>query len=839
MRFAHEGDENTNFFHASASCRLRRNAIPSLLIDGVNITDHEPKAAALKAFFVDLLGSVSPTVWRFDIDSLYPNAPPLPASLSSPFSYEEIRSAFLAMNKLSSPGPDGFGPSFFSTFWATVATDVREVFDSFHDASIDLARINRAFLVLLPKIDAAIHPSHFRPISLQNCIMKGITKVLTTRLQSCIHSLVDADQTGFLSGRRISENIVYAADLLRCCHTRKTPTIVFKIDFKKAFDSVNWRSLIIILRARGFDNKWCDWMESILSTGHTAILLNGVPGDWIRCRNGLRQGDPLSPYLFIIVADVLQRLIRKAWRDGLLAHPLVDDVPCPVLQYADDTLILCKASTEAAACLKTILDDFASASSLAINFHKSCFIPMHVDPSDAALMASALGCHISSFPQPYLGLPLSPTKLPPSAYASLLSSFDRRLSGWRAQLLSSGGRLVLCNAVLNNLATYFMCSFLLPKSVLESIDKRRRAFLWTGTDSCSGARCLIAWDKVLLSKQEGGFGIKDLHRQNRCLLLNFVHKLHQTNPLPWKDWFFRHSGEDIGVFSSFPSFLERIIVECLPLYRSITRVEVVSGSTTSFWEDKWLVGATLAERFPALFSHATRPQASVALVVSRGLDLVPRLSRVAENELRVLQEIISNTHLRDGSDRRFIDSQSSPPFSSREAYLKLSPRHPLDSSACSAWALRLPNKLRIFAYLADIDRLSTRANLFHKNCAPSDVCAACPSVETGRHLFFDCPLADAVWARVGVPIPAGDFSVWNLQAPPTVDTGAWHECLAAILWCIWKARNELVFNSRPSTVCAILRQVVGDLALWRWRFKAADREPLDAARTLLLSCCIT
>jgi hypothetical protein len=151
--------------------------------------------------------------------------------------------------------------------------------------------------------------------------MKAITKVLTSRLQAYIHSLVDADQTEFLSGRRISENIVYAADLLRCYHNAKAPSVVFKVDFKKAFDSVNWDSLILILRARGFDDRWCGWMSQIFHTSHMAVLLNGIPGDWIRCRNGLRQGDPLSLYLFIIVADVLQRLIREAWRDGSLSHP--------------------------------------------------------------------------------------------------------------------------------------------------------------------------------------------------------------------------------------------------------------------------------------------------------------------------------------------------------------------------------------------------------------------------------------------------------------------------------------------------------------------------------------
>jgi hypothetical protein len=197
-------------------------------------------------------------------------------------------------------------------------------------------------------------------------------------------------------------------------------------------------------------------------------------------------------------------------------------------------------------------------------------------------MVASLGWPISSFPQPYIGLPLSPTKLPASAFAPLISPFDCCLSGWRAILLSSGGRLMLCNVVMNNLATYYMCSYLLSVGVVESIDKRRHAFFWTGKDSCPGVRCLIAWDKVWLSKPEGGFSVKDLHRQNMCLLLNFIHKLHPLDSFPWKDWFFRNSACDLGADSSSPSFLERIVSECLPLYRSITRVEVAGGAFTYF-----------------------------------------------------------------------------------------------------------------------------------------------------------------------------------------------------------------------------------------------------------------
>jgi hypothetical protein len=149
-------------------------------------------------------------------------------------------------------------------------------------------------------------------------------------------------------------------------------------------------------------------------------------------------------------------------------------------------------------------------------------------------------------------------------YAPLIQSLDRCLSGWKALLLSSRGRLVLCNVVPNNLATYYMCLYLLPQGVIDCIEKRRRAFFWTGKDSCLGARYLIAWDKPLLSKHEGGFGIRDLHRQNMCLLLNFIDILHLDDSLPWKSLFWEHYCRDLGVMTSSPSFIDKLLLPASP-----------------------------------------------------------------------------------------------------------------------------------------------------------------------------------------------------------------------------------------------------------------------------------
>jgi hypothetical protein len=191
---------------------------------------------------------------------------------------------------------------------------------------------------------SAVTPGSFRPISLQGCPVKIVGKMLTTRLQRQVSTLVDIDQTGFIKGRSISENFVYETELVQCCHKRKAATIVLKLDFAKAFDSVCWDSLLAILRARGFPDKWCDWIHQLQDTAKSTVLLNGVPGRWISCRKGLRQGEPLSPYLFILVADVLQRLLAG---DAAIRHPLAPNHPCAVLQYADDTLIVVGANSGA------------------------------------------------------------------------------------------------------------------------------------------------------------------------------------------------------------------------------------------------------------------------------------------------------------------------------------------------------------------------------------------------------------------------------------------------------------------------------------------------------------
>lgn len=249
-----------------------------------------------------------------------------------------------------------------------------EFLQAFHAGTVGLEFINRAVIVLFPKSIPATTPNAFRPVSLQNCPVKILTKVLTTRLQQQVQKLIDLDQTGFIKGRSISKNFVYATELVQCYHKRKTPTLVVKLDFAKAFDSVNWDSLDLVLQSRGFPLLLRRWMRHLLSTSMSAVLVDGILGPWISCHHGLRQGDALSLYLFLLMANILQKLVKA---NGLIRHPLLEE-SCPVLQYVDDTIILVKGNIEDAQCLKQTLNLFLEATGLTINFSKSTVTPLHV-----------------------------------------------------------------------------------------------------------------------------------------------------------------------------------------------------------------------------------------------------------------------------------------------------------------------------------------------------------------------------------------------------------------------------------------------------------------------------
>ncbi|XP_004963682.1 uncharacterized protein LOC101781465 [Setaria italica] len=815
----------------NATQRLRKNNIRELQVDGTLISSHAGKTAALTAHLRSLLRAVPTSTHPVTYDDLYATSRRVDAAkLITPFTEEEARAAVHAMNGHSSPGLDGFGPTFYKAAWATVAPAVMALAAAFHGGSAELERLNRAYVVLIPKHATAATPGDYRPICLQNCSIKILSKMMTTRLQGQIASLIDLNQTGFIKGRSISENFIYAMELIQCCHRRKLPTLVLKLDFAKAFDSVDWHCLLSIMATRGFPQQWNTWVSTLLHTSKLAVLVNGTPGPWFTCGRGLRQGDPLSPYLFLLVADVLQQMVKQNRR---IQHPVDATLPCPILQYADDTLILLKADAAGLQTLKEVLNLFSDSTGLHINYHKSTMVPMGITDETATQLQGILGCQLGSFPQTYLGLPLSNDKLRLSAFSPLIAKIDKRLSGWSASLLNSTGRTVLINSVVDSQLTHAMSTLLLPQGLIEIIDRRRRRFLWAGEDKVSGAQCLVAWEAACQPKAQGGLSLKNLPLQNRSLLLKHIHRLHHPAGSSWALWV-RGQVNISNLQGDILGTHWRDLETLLPIYRALTCSVVSNGASTNFWLDRWLPDGRLSDLFPLLISHATNTQLSVKQAMTDSLQryLAPRLSRRAADELSELESLLAQVVLREGADLRSSPLASDPSgLGARDVYSKLmeTAGSPAPPFVKFVWINRAPPRVKFFTWLLVQERIHCRANLKKKKILTEASCELCGLEETCDHIIFHCSFATSIWSSLEIDTSASSVtSLWTVPHPTIAPGKHYSTFLILLCWSLWKHRNEVVFQRAPASSQRFWTTCCTEARLWRERFKPSDRAAADA-----------
>jgi Reverse transcriptase (RNA-dependent DNA polymerase) len=298
----------------------------------------------------------------------------------------------------------------------------------------------------------------------------------------------------------------------------------------------------------------------------------------------VRQGDPLSPYLFILAADFLPVWFEALSRQNLIIKPFPQCRQC--LLYADDTLFIIQPEEQQVRILKALLNIYGKISGLKVNLQKSRMLVTSVDHQFVQMLADIMECVPSNFPITYLGMPLSDRRLTKEHFKALIMAIQSKLQGWKASLLSSGGRLTLLNSTLSTIPIFFMSTFMLPIWVINEIDKIRRRFLWHGHKEQIQRRYMspISWDMVTRPKNMGGLGVLDLKIMNQALMAKNIWHFLVRRTLREIDNSNEHGRPWLNIHATpFWSSLKQME----PLFSISLNYTIRNGEIVRLWHDAW------------------------------------------------------------------------------------------------------------------------------------------------------------------------------------------------------------------------------------------------------------
>ncbi|KAJ0744136.1 putative RNA-directed DNA polymerase [Helianthus annuus] len=774
------GDENSAFFHRMISINTARNRINGLQFNNRFVTDPDELKEEVRCWFKKQFAEPIRRRPDFSSEGLPSLSEQNGAILCDRFSEKEILLAIRSCHGGKAPGPDGFSMKFFNSFWSSFKEILMGVFNEFFSNGKISNGCNSSFVALIPKVKDPQLISEFRPISLVGSIYKIIAKVLANRLKLVISDISSPVQSAFVGGRNILDSPMIVGETVAWAKKSKVKLLVFKVDFAKAYDSLNWKFLLRLMEKMNFPSKWVMWIKGCLASGMGSVLVNGSPSKEFKYKRGLRQGDPLSPFLFILATEVITLFINRAVQQGLFkgvqlpnGGPLITH-----LCYADDVVFLGLWSEENVMALNRLLRWIFLVTGLKVNRRKCNIFGIGVEESEVDRVAKFVNCEVGAFPFSYLGIPIGVNMKREKFWKAIIDRFASRLSRWKARHLSFAGRMTLAKSVLGALPAYFLSLFAAPKGVIKKLEKIRREFLWGKTSAGHKLRW-VRWSLLLKAKKLGGMGVGSIQSFNQAMLIKWWWRLKSNPNHLWaKVVTAIHGGNSNGGAASI-----------IPLKKCIPGFWKAIGSVDS---EMSKIGLVLKDN-----------------LMTDGARWKWRNDPDGTFSVKQVRSDIEKITLND-------DGEASP-------------------FRWNNWAIPKANML---LWRACMGKVASKMGLIRRGIPVAEsTCDRCGlQDEDPDHIFLNCLWARCVWWNILAWMRISfrecsnlkDFVDLILQNP---GSGVWkkivYTIVLATVWRLWSARNEKVFNNNFVAISKTVDLIKEDTFLWintRSKLKASNWE---------------
>ncbi|WZY78965.1 hypothetical protein YC2023_025349 [Brassica napus] len=616
-------------------------------------------------------------------------------------------------------------------------------------------------------------------------------------------------------------------------------SMAVKTDMSKAYDRLEWKFIEAVLRRFGFHEVFCGWIMSCITTVTYSVLFNGEVQGMIYPTRGIRQGDPLSPYIFILCSEVLSGLCMEAQRRGSLAGVRVARASPRInhLLFADDTMFFAKTTISSVNALKEVLKKYEAASGQMINTEKSAITFSKKAPAEVReRVKECLGIAKEGGVGKYLGLPEHFGRRKRDLFTSIVDRIRQKAASWSTRKLSAGGKLTMLQSVLLPIPSFSMMAFKLPKGLTNRIQSAFTRYWWDDNPE-TRKMCWIAWSRVAKPKSEGGLGVRDVEAFNDALLAK-------------QGWRILNNPDCLlakvmtGKYCTTSSFLAvPASSSCSHGWRSILcgrdlllqnmGKTIGNGESTKIWEEPWIsldvptrpIGPPNLSSKDLTVSHLlTQPTGAW------DRDKVDLLLPHEAHKILLLKP--SRT---GGQDKHCWLATKSGEYSTKTGYhtalKQLQPEQspPPQPMICDwmadIWLLPIPPKIKVFLWKI-VQRALPLGDTLASRGIPATclACTHCGDRETANHLFLTCPFARQIWNQTPIHnvmniIDSADFqralkdSKKARNLPPIgMRMGS---LFPWICWNLWIARNHKIFQNRCFEAKEVLSKAIADALEWQ------------------------